>query len=176
MEVLADGTLDFPDELLATFDIVIASVHTSLRQPREQVTQRMLNAIQNPHVDIIAHPSGRLIGRREPADLDMDRILEAALEHGTILEINSNPDRLDLNDIYARRAAEMGILLSINTDAHRPEHLVFRKLGGWSRAPRLGHEEASGQLLDRGPDAEVAKSSRVALAAADRPRRIQSSR
>jgi len=129
MEVLADGTLDFPDEVLATFDIVIASVHTSLRQPREQVTQRMLNAIQNPHVDIIAHPSGRLIGRREPADLDMDRILEAALEHGTILEINSNPERLDLNDIYARRAAEMGILLSINTDAHRPEHLAFRKLG-----------------------------------------------
>ena len=129
MEVLADGTLDFPDEVLATFDIVIASVHTSLRQPREQVTQRMLNAIQNPHVDIIAHPSGRLIGRREPADLDMDRILEAALEHGTILEINSNPERLDLNDIYARRAAEMGILLTINTDAHRPEHLAFRKLG-----------------------------------------------
>ena len=129
MEVLADGTLDFPDDVLAMFDIVIASVHTSLRQPREQVTQRMLNAIQNPHVDIIAHPSGRLIGRREPADLDMDRILEAALEHGTILEINSNPERLDLNDIYARRAAEMGILLTINTDAHRPEHLAFRKLG-----------------------------------------------
>ena len=129
MEVLADGTLDFPDEVLAMFDIVIASVHTSLRQPREQVTQRMLNAIHNPHVDIIAHPSGRLIGRRDPADLDMDRILEAALEHGTILEINANPERLDLNDIYARRAAEMGIPLAINTDAHRPEHLAFRELG-----------------------------------------------
>jgi len=129
MEVLADGTLDFPDDVLAKFDLVIASVHTSLRQPREQVTQRMLNAIENPHVDIIAHPSGRLIGRREPADLDMDRILEAALEHGTILEINSNPERLDLNDIYARRAAEMGIPLAINTDAHRPEHLAFRSLG-----------------------------------------------
>ncbi len=129
MEVLADGTLDFPDEVLAMFDIVIASVHTSLRQPREQVTQRMLNAIQNPHVDIIAHPSGRLIGRRDPADLDMDRILEAALEHGTILEINSNPERLDLNDIYSRRAAKMGIPLAINTDAHRPEHLAFRELG-----------------------------------------------
>ena len=129
MEVLADGKLDFPDEVLAEFDLVIASVHTSLRQPREQVTQRMLSAIQNPHVDIIAHPSGRLIGRREPADLDMDQILEAALEHGTILEINANPERLDLNDIYARRAAEMGIPLAINTDAHRPEHLAFRGLG-----------------------------------------------
>jgi DNA polymerase (family 10) len=129
MEVLADGSLDFPDEVLAEFDLVIASVHTSLRQPREQVTNRMLNAIRNPHVDMIAHPSGRLIGRRDPADLDMDQILEAALEHGTILEINSNPERLDLNDIYARRAAEMGIPLAINTDAHRPEHLAFRSLG-----------------------------------------------
>lgn len=129
MEILADGSLDFPDDLLAQFDLVIASLHTSLRQPREQVTARMINAIKNPHVDIIAHPSGRLIGKREPADLDMDQILEAALEHGVILEINSNPERLDLNDIYARRAGEMGIPLAINTDAHRPEHLAFRNFG-----------------------------------------------
>ncbi len=129
MEILADGSLDYADEVLARFDLVIASLHTSLRQPRKQVTARMLNAIRNPHVDIIAHPSGRLIGKREPADLDMDQILEAALEHGVILEINSNPERLDLNDIYARRAAEMGIPLAINTDAHRPEHLAFRSFG-----------------------------------------------
>jgi len=129
MEILADGTLDYPDDVLAEFDLVIASLHTSLRQPREQVTARMINALQNPHVDIIAHPSGRLIGKREPADLDMDQILEAALEHGVVLEINSNPERLDLNDIYARRAAEMGIPLAINTDAHRPEHLAFRSFG-----------------------------------------------
>jgi DNA polymerase (family 10) len=129
VEILADGSLDYPDEVLARFDLVIASLHTSLRQPREQVTARMLNAIRNPHVDIIAHPSGRLIGKREPADLDMDQILEAALEHGVILEINSNPERLDLNDIYARRAAEMGIPLAINTDAHRPEHLAYRSFG-----------------------------------------------
>jgi len=129
MEILADGTLDYPDEVLAEFDIVIASVHTSQRQPREQVTARMLNAIQNPHVDMIAHPSGRLIGRRDPADLDMDQILEAALESGVILEINANPERLDLNDIYARRAAEMGIPLAINTDAHSPQHLAFRSFG-----------------------------------------------
>jgi len=129
MEILADGSLDYPDEVLAKFDLVIASIHTSLRQPRKQVTERMLNAIRNPHVDMIAHPSGRLIGKREPADLDMDQILEAALEHGVILEINANPERLDLNDIYARRAAEMGIPLAINTDAHRPEHLAFRGFG-----------------------------------------------
>ncbi|GMR09727.1 MAG: DNA polymerase/3'-5' exonuclease PolX [Anaerolineae bacterium] len=129
MEILADGSLDYPDEVLARFDLVIASLHTSLRQPREQVTERILSAIRNPHVDILAHPSGRLIGKREPADLDMDQILEAALEHGVILEINSNPERLDLNDIYARRAAEMGIPLAITTDAHRPEHLGFRRFG-----------------------------------------------
>ncbi|MFQ5943021.1 MAG: DNA polymerase/3'-5' exonuclease PolX [Anaerolineales bacterium] len=129
MEILADGSLDYPDEVLAEFDLVIASLHTSLRQPREQITKRMMNAIKNPHIDIIAHPSGRLIGKREPADLDMDQILEATLEHGVILEINSNPERLDLNDIYARRAAEMGIPLAINTDAHRPRHLAFRAFG-----------------------------------------------
>jgi DNA polymerase (family 10) len=129
MEVLADGRLDYPDEILAEFDLVIGSVHSSQRQPREKITARMLSAIENPHVDMIAHPSGRLIGRRDPADLDMDRILEASLEHGIILEINANPERLDLNDIYARRAAEMGIPLAINTDAHRPEHLAFRSFG-----------------------------------------------
>ncbi len=108
---------------------MIASVHTSQRQPREKVTARLLSAIENPHVDMVAHPTGRLLGRRDPADLDMDRILESALAHGVILEINSNPERLDLNDIYARRAAEMGIPLSINTDAHHPTHLRFRSFG-----------------------------------------------
>ena len=129
MEVLADGSLDFPDDVLEKFDLVIASVHTGQRQPRDKFTARMLSAIRSPHVDMIAHPSGRLIGKREPADLDMDQVLEAALVHGVILEINSNPERLDLNDIYARRAAEMGIPLAINTDAHRPEHLAFRSFG-----------------------------------------------
>lgn len=129
MEILADGTLDFDDSLLAEFDLVIASLHTSLRQPREQATARLLSAITNPHVDLIAHPTGRLLGERDPADLDMERILEAALEHDVILEINANPQRLDLNDLYARRALELGIKLAINTDAHRPEHLQFRQYG-----------------------------------------------
>ena len=129
MEIRADGKLDFDDETLAWLDIVIASLHVSIRQPREQVTERMLNALNNPHVDIIAHPTNRLIPDREGADLDMDVILQAAADTDTALEINSNPRRLDLEDIYARRAIEMGIKLVINTDAHRPEHMDFIHYG-----------------------------------------------
>jgi DNA polymerase (family 10) len=143
VEILADGRLDYPDEVLAELDLVIASLHTSLRQSREKVTARLLAAISNPHVDLIAHPSGRLIGEREGADLDMDRVLEAAAKAGVILEINANPQRLDLNDVYARRAAEMGIPLAINTDAHHPDHFGFRKYGlgvarrGWVTADQV---------------------------------------
>ncbi|MGE5250516.1 MAG: DNA polymerase III, partial [Bacteroidota bacterium] len=99
-------------------DLVVASLHTGLRQPREKVMQRVLNAIRDPNVDIIGHPTGRLIPDREGADLDMDAVLQAAAESGVALEINAHPSRLDLDDIHARRAKELGIPLSINTDAH----------------------------------------------------------
>ncbi|HEY2981703.1 MAG TPA: PHP domain-containing protein, partial [Anaerolineales bacterium] len=118
VEIKADGSLDYPDEFLASLDLVVASLHTSLRQPRERVTQRVLNAIRNPHVDIIGHPTGRLIPDREGADLDMEALLKAAAETGVALEINASPYRLDLDDVYARRAKELGIPLSINTDSH----------------------------------------------------------
>lgn len=120
LEIKADGTLDFPDEILAELDLVVASLHTSMRQPREQITRRMLNAIENPHVDIIAHPTNRLLPDRAPSDLDMEAIFKAAAEHDTVLEINANPQRLDLTDIHARRALELGVTLAINTDSHRP--------------------------------------------------------
>ncbi len=129
MEIKADGSLDYPDEVLAELDIVIASLHTSLSQEREKVTQRLINAIRNPYVDIIGHPTGRLIPDREGADLDMETVFAAAVEMGTILEISAHPLRLDLNDAYARRAAELGILLSINTDAHESDHLDLRFFG-----------------------------------------------
>lgn len=122
LEIRADGTLDYPDAVLAELDIVVASLHVSLRQDRETITQRLLNAIHNPHVDIVGHPSGRLLPDRPGADLDMERVLAAARDTGTALEINASPMRLDLRDIYARRAGEMGIRLSINTDAHHPDH------------------------------------------------------
>jgi DNA polymerase (family 10) len=129
VEIRADGTLDYSDEVLGQFDIVVASLHTSLRQPRTQVTNRLLNAIRNPHVDIIGHPTGRLIPDREGADLDMDAVLAAAAASGVALEINANPNRLDLDDVYARRAMEMGIRLAINTDAHDPGHLAQEVFG-----------------------------------------------
>ena len=121
VEIKADGSLDYPDEFLATLDLVLASMHTSLRQPREKVTQRVIKAIRNPHVDIIGHPTGRLIPDREGADLDMEAVLNAAAETGVALEINASPYRLDLEDVYARRARELGIPISINTDSHSEE-------------------------------------------------------
>lgn len=140
MEIKADGTLDFPDDVLAELDFVIASLHTSLSQPREQVTDRMLNAIWNPHVDMIAHPTGRLLPDRSGADLDMDIIFESAAATGTILEVNANPQRLDLRDIHVRRAVELGIKLAINTDAHHVDHFDLLHYGvataqrGWATA------------------------------------------
>lgn len=140
VEIKADGSLDYPDSILEKLDIVFASLHVSLRQPREQVTARLLNAIRNPHVDVIGHPTGRLIPDREGADLDMDAVLAAAAESGVALEISAHPQRLDLNDIHARRAVELGIPLSINTDAHRPEELDLMHFGvavarrGWVEA------------------------------------------
>ena len=129
VEIKADGSLDYPDEFLASLDLVLASLHTSLRQPREKVTERVINAIRNPHVDIIGHPTGRLIPDREGADLDMDAVLNAAAETGVALEINASPYRLDLDDVYARRAKELGIPISINTDAHSAEDMDMRFYG-----------------------------------------------
>jgi len=119
VEIKADGSLDYPDDFLASLDLVVASLHSSLRQPREKITERLLKVVKNPHVDIIGHPTGReLIPEREGADLDMEAILQAAAESGVAVEINAHPSRLDLDDPFARRARELGVLVSINTDAH----------------------------------------------------------
>lgn len=143
MEIRADGQLDYPDEVLAELDLVIASLHVGLRQERAQVTQRLLNAIRNPHVDLIGHPRGRLIPEREPADLDMDAILQAALETDTALEINASPYRLDLDDVHAQRAVQMGIHLAIDCDAHSTTDFDVLRYGiatarrGWVTADRV---------------------------------------
>lgn len=123
MDINADGSLDYPDDVLARLDFVIASLHTGLQQPQDQVTLRLLNAIRNPHVDLIGHPRAQQIPDREPVAADMDAVLAAAREHLTALEINANPRRLDLEAGYARRAVEMGIALAINTDAHQADHM-----------------------------------------------------
>lgn len=118
VEIKADGSLDYPDDFLASLDLVVASLHSSLRQPREKITERLLQAVRNPHVDIIGHPTGREIPDREGADLDMEVIFQAAAESGVAMEINAHPSRLDLDDAYARRAKDLGIPVTINTDAH----------------------------------------------------------
>jgi DNA polymerase (family 10) len=120
LEIKRDGSLDFPDEVLASLDWVIASVHSGFNQTEEEMTRRVLMAIENPHVDAIGHPTGRLIGRREPYALDLEAVFRAAAKNHTALEINSFPDRLDLADRHARRARELGVMLTINTDAHAP--------------------------------------------------------
>lgn len=154
LEIKADGTLDFPDEVLAELDIVVASLHVSMRQAREQVTDRMLTAVRNPHIDIIAHPTNRLIGKRAGSDLDMEAVLQAAAESGVVLEINANPERLDLDDVHILRALELGVLLAINTDAHDPGQLDLMPFGvatarrGWATKENIISTWKVEKLLD----------------------------
>ncbi len=129
LEILADGRLALPDDALAKLDVVVASIHSSLRQDRETITRRALSAIYNPHVDILGHPTSRMLGRRPPTEIDMERVLRACAETGTVLEINAHPARLDLNDVYARRAVDLGCKIAISTDAHRPQHMDFIEYG-----------------------------------------------
>jgi DNA polymerase (family 10) len=129
LEVRADGVLDYDDELLSRFDVVVASVHVSRRQPRSELTRRTLNAIRSPHVDIVAHPSGRMIQTREDLDLEWEVVYEEAARTGTALEMNGSPHRLDLAAERARRAVEAGCLLTIDSDAHNTRELDFVRWG-----------------------------------------------
>jgi DNA polymerase (family 10) len=113
-----DGTLDYPDDLVAALDWVVASVHTSFNVSEKQMTERVLTAIENPNVDCIGHLTGRLIGRREPYGIDVEKVAEAAARTGTMIEINGNPNRRDLSDLHARLAREAGVRIVLNTDAH----------------------------------------------------------
>jgi DNA polymerase (family 10) len=128
LEIRADGQLDYPDKLLATFDLVVASLHVARRQTRAELTQRVLNAIENPNVDVIAHPAGRMIGTRDDLDLDWDTVYRAAARTGTVLEMNGSPHRLDLSVERARRALELGCVLSIDSDAHHTREFAYL---GW---------------------------------------------
>ncbi|MBM7866213.1 DNA polymerase/3'-5' exonuclease PolX [Heliobacterium gestii] len=154
MDILGDGRLDYADDILREMDVVIASVHTGLRQERQKVHSRLETALKNPHVDIIGHPTGRLIGTREPYDVDIDWLLDLAAKTGTILEINSSPDRLDLSAPHARLAKERGVMIAINTDAHdraRLSEMAF----GVANARRAGLERED--ILNTKPLAEVKK-------------------
>jgi DNA polymerase (family 10) len=119
VNILPDGSLDYDDEVLAELDWVVASVHSSFRMPGEQMTERMIRAIEHPLVDVLGHPSGRKIERRAPYEFDVEAVIEAAVRSGTMLEINAAPDRRDLNEVNARAAAAAGVPIVINTDSHR---------------------------------------------------------
>lgn len=129
VDILPDGSLALPDDVLAQLDLVIASPHVALRQSRTEATARLVRAINNPHVDIIGHPTGRLLNTRAGADLDMVQVISAAANTGTILEVNAGPERLDLDAPHIRTALAAGVKLTINTDAHDPRHLAGIGLG-----------------------------------------------
>jgi DNA polymerase (family 10) len=117
-DIKPDGTLDLADDCLAALDIVVASVHSAFNQDRQQMTDRVLRAIENPHVDILAHPTGRRLLKREPYPLDIEAVVDAAARHGVALEINCQIERLDLNDVHARVARDRGVRLVISSDGH----------------------------------------------------------
>lgn len=128
-DILADGTLDLPEDLLRELDVVIGSVHSHFSQDLETMTARVVRALETRCVSVLAHPTGRILGGRDPYQIDLDRVIDAALATGTALEINADPSRLDLKDVHARQAHEAGVPISINTDAHVPETLDYLTYG-----------------------------------------------
>ena len=140
LDILKDGTLDLPDTALAKLDIVVAAIHSYFDLPRQAQTDRMIRAMRNPHVSIIAHPTGRLLGEREPYDIDMERVIAAARDLDCYLEVNAQPERLDLNDMHVHAAKQAGVKLAISTDAHSVNSFPYMRFGvdqarrGWLTA------------------------------------------
>ncbi|MCI0462272.1 MAG: DNA polymerase/3'-5' exonuclease PolX [Gemmataceae bacterium] len=139
LDILEDATLDLPDEVLAEADWVVASIHYGQNQPRAQITKRLLNAIRNPYVHAIGHPTGRLIGKRKGDDLDLETVLKAAADHGCLMELNCQPSRLDLDDVALVAARERDVPIVLSTDAHAVEELGFLEFGVY-QARRAGLE------------------------------------
>ena len=152
-DILADGSLDFPDEVLAELDVVLAAVHSRFKQSRAEMTARIVRALGNPWMNVLVHPTGRLIGSREPYDVDLEAVLAAAREHGKAVEINASPDRLDLNDVHARRAAALGVPVAVSTDTHYLREMDNLALGlgvarrAWLEAGQVLNARPLGDLL-----------------------------
>ncbi len=152
--ILNNGSVDIKDSALEKLDYVIAGVHSSLKMPKEEMTNRIIIAMKNPHIDIIAHPTGRLLGKREAYNLDIEKILRVAKETNTILEINSFPQRLDLNDINIKRAIEIGVKLIINSDAHQTNQMksmefgVYQARRGWAEKKNILNTFSLSKLLN----------------------------
>ncbi len=152
-DILADGRMDFPDDVLKELDIVLAAVHSRFKQARAEMTARIVRALENPYVNILVHPTGRLIGERDPYDVDLEQVFAAAKKHGKAVEINSSWQRLDLKDVHARRAAELGVAIAINTDTHYLENLDNMTLGiatarrAWVRPAQVVNTLSLNKLL-----------------------------
>jgi len=153
VDIKADGSLDYPDELLERLDTVVAAVHTRFKMPRHEMTKRIIKAIQNPYVNILAHPTGRLLGMRDAYEIDLDEILKVAKRNNVALEINAFPERLDLNDINCRKAKDYGVLISINTDSHITNQLDHMTLGvsvarrGWLESENIINTKPIEEIL-----------------------------
>jgi DNA polymerase (family 10) len=143
LNILKDGSLDIPDRVLKSLDVACAAVHSHFNMPKQDMTKRVLKTIENPNVDILLHPTTRQIQKREPIQLDMEQIISAARDNGTILDIDSYPDRLDLKDEHIRKAVEIGAKLGISSDAHATVHMHYLELGiaqarrGWATAKNV---------------------------------------
>lgn len=154
VDILEDGSLDYPDDVLSQLDYVIGSVHSRFKMDKEEMTERVLNALAHRELNVLGHPSGRLIGRREAYHIDLDRVMEEAARSGVALELNGFPDRMDLNDLNCLRAKERGAIMSLGTDAHRLEHLDNMQLAvGTARRGWL----EKGDVLNTRPLEEVRK-------------------
>ncbi|OGN93857.1 MAG: hypothetical protein A2Z75_05505 [Chloroflexi bacterium RBG_13_50_10] len=153
VDIRADGSIDLPEKLLADLDIVVAAIHSAMNQSENQITGRILGAIENQHIDVIAHPTCRLLGEREPAAVDMEAVFRAAVKYNKALEINAMPSRLDLKDIHVYRARELGVKLIMGTDAHSTAHLGFMRFGigvarrGWCQAKDILNTRPMPEML-----------------------------
>jgi len=152
VDILKDGTLDLPDEILKELDLTVCSVHYNRNLSKKQQTERIIRAMDNPYVNILAHPTGRLINKRDPYEVDLDKIIEAAHDRGCFLEINAHPDRLDLPSRYCKMARDIGLKVVISTDAHSLADLDFMRFGvdqarrGWLEAKDVLNTRKWGQV------------------------------
>jgi DNA polymerase (family X) len=171
VDILKDGSLDYSDEILAQLDVVVCSVHSYMNLNRAGMTERLLAAIENPYTQIIAHPTGRLLLRRDPFDYDMEKVLEACAKHGVAMECNSYPDRLDLKDVYLRMCKERGVNVVISTDSHNTANLSFIRYGvtmarrGWLEKKNVINTLPAAEFLQAlRPKAGAAHKKRAAKA------------
>ena len=154
VDIFKDGSLDYNEDILANLDLVIAAVHTHFGLAEKEMTERIVKAVSDPHVDILAHPTGRLINEREPYEVDMTAVVEACAEHGVALELNSFPDRLDITDTVCRQAKEAGAKVAMGTDSHHPSHLQWVQVGlgtarrGWLEPDDVLNCMSANDLLD----------------------------